>query len=127
MAGRKPLELAHVDALDGSERAKERLRVFLETLHGELGVPEGCARLGLHESYFHELRRRWLQNALTLLEPQPVGRPAQKPPLESDLARDNARLAAEAESLREDLRAAQVRDEIARIKSGASSAGKKTK
>lgn len=133
MAGRKPLELAHVETLDGSERAKERLRVFLETLHGELTVPEACGRLGLHESYFHELRHRWLQSSLAMLEPRPVGRPPQKPPLEeSELARDNARLAAEAESLREDLRAAQVRAEIERIKSGVcssapSGAGKKTK
>jgi hypothetical protein len=122
MAGRKPLELAHVETLDGSERAKERLRVFLETLHGELTVPEACGRLGLHESYFHELRHRWLQEALALLEPQPVGRPPQKPPLDgsspSELARDNARLAAEAAALREELRASEVREEIARIKSG---------
>ena len=45
MAGRKPLELAHVDALDGSERAKQRLRVLLETLHGEFSVAEACQRL----------------------------------------------------------------------------------
>jgi transposase-like protein len=138
MAGRKPLELAHVDALDGSERAKERLRVFLETLRGELSVPEACQRLGLHESYFHELRHRWLQDALTLLEPQPVGRPVQKPPREEppELARENARLAAEAEALREELCASQVREEITRIKSAPPDpvargaplgAGKKTK
>jgi hypothetical protein len=136
MAGRKPLELGHVDGLDGSDRAKERLRVFLETLHGELSVPEACTRLGVQESYFHELRHRWLQSALALLEPRPVGRPPQTPPsavapATADLARDNARLAAEAESLREDLRAAAVRAEIERIKSGASlgapaGAGKKT-
>ncbi len=122
MAGRKPLELAHVDALDGSERAKQRLRVFLETLQGDLSVAEGCQRLGVHESYFHELRHRWLQEALWLLEPQPVGRPPRKPPSAesaeaADVARDNTRLAAEAESLREALRAAAVREEIARIKS----------
>jgi hypothetical protein len=135
MAGRKPLELAHVDALDGSERAKQRLRVLLETLHGEFSVAEACQRLGVHESYFHELRHRWLQEALWLLEPQPVGRPRKSPSEESakaaHLARDNARLAAEAESLREALRAAAVREEIARIKSapdgGApAGAGKKT-
>jgi hypothetical protein len=135
MAGRKPLELGHVDGLDGSDRAKERMRVFFETLHGELSVPEACGRLGLHESYFHELRHRWLQSSLALLEPRPVGRPPQTSSPEASaadvLARDNARLAAETESLREDLRAAQVRAEIERIQSGAcssapSGAGKKT-
>lgn len=131
MAGRNPLELAHVDALDGSQRAKERLRVFLETLHGELSVPEACGRLGLHESYFHELRHRWLQSALALLEPRPVGRPPQQPPEENPQARDNARLAAEAAGLREELRAAAARAEIEQIKSGGHSrapdgAGKKT-
>lgn len=132
MAGRKPLELGHVEALDGSDRAKERMRVFFETLHGELAVPEACQRLGVHESYFHELRHRWLQGALEILEPRPVGRPPQQPPpQENPLARDIARLTAEAESLREELRAAAVRAEIERIKSGATlgapgGAGKKT-
>lgn len=134
MAGRKPLELAHVDGLDGSDRAKERLRVFLETLHGTLTVAEGCQRLGIHESYFHELRHDWLQEALALLEPQPVGRPPQKPSPEgsspSELVRDKARLAAEAAALREALRAAEVRAEIAQIRNATScapaGAGKKT-
>jgi hypothetical protein len=132
MAGRKPLELAHVDSLDGSDRAKERLRVFLETLHGTLTVDAACERLGLHESYFHELRHDWLQGALGLLEPRRVGRPPREEP--SELARENARLAAESAALREELRGAQVRQEIAQIlgaPAGASgsapkSAGKKT-
>lgn len=124
MAGRKPLELAHVDALDGSDRAKERLRAFLETLQGTLTVDEACQRLGLHESYFHELRHRWLQSALTLLEPQRVGRPPhQEPP---GLARESARLEAEAEALREELRGALVRQEIAQILSAPAGGGKKT-
>ena len=36
MAGRKPLLVGHVDGLDGSQRAKQRLCVFLGTLGGIL-------------------------------------------------------------------------------------------
>jgi hypothetical protein len=113
MAGRKPLELAHVDALDGSDRAKQRMRAFLETLQGTLAVEEACQRLSLHESHFHEARRRWLQASLALLEPQRVGRPPREEP--SPLALENKRLSAEAAALREELRGAIVRQEIAQI------------
>ena len=115
MAGRKPLTLAHVDHLDGSERAKERLRVFLETLQGGLSIPEACQRLKLRESYFHELRHAWLQESLGLLEPKPLGRPrggSETPPTSAE---EMARLAQEAAELREQLRATQVRAEIAQI------------
>ena len=75
--GRKPLATGHVDRLQGSEPAKQRLTVLLETLRGELPVPEACARLGIGESRFHALRGAWLQEALELLEPRPLGRPPQ--------------------------------------------------
>jgi transposase InsO family protein len=38
-------------------------------------VPEACRRLGIGESRFHDLRGAWLQEALELLEPRPLGRP----------------------------------------------------
>ena len=44
--GRKPLATGHVDRLQGSEPAKQRLAVLLETLHGVLPVPEACATAG---------------------------------------------------------------------------------
>ena len=72
--GRKPLALEHVQQLDGSERAKQRMTTLLKTLQCDCSVGEARAQLGLSESQFHAVRHRWLQGALRLLEPQPPGR-----------------------------------------------------
>jgi hypothetical protein len=128
MAGRKPLTTGHVDDLDGSERARDRLRTFLETLSGTLPIPTACARLGLGESYFHELRREWLQGSLTLLEPKPLGRPRRDVDA-GPLGQENARLTREAAALREQVRATQVQAEIERVltPSVAVASGKKSR
>jgi hypothetical protein len=93
------------------------MKVFLETLREEISVPQACELLGVGESYFHELRHRWLQEALELLEPRPLGRPP-KPADTTGLVEENARLAAEVAVLREQLRAAEVRQEISQILAG---------
>lgn len=88
------------------------MKVLLETLHGERIVPEACAELGIGESRFHALRNRWLQQALELLEPRPVGRP----PHPADAAEAQAELAAlqtENRALRQQLAAAEVQRELA--------------
>jgi hypothetical protein len=56
--------------------AKQRLSVFLETIAGQLKVPEACQQLGIGPSRFHELRNQTLQATLEALEPRPPGRPA---------------------------------------------------
>jgi transposase-like protein len=112
--GRKPLSTGHVKRLYGSPRAKERMRVFLETLEGKLTVPEGCRLLSLSESQFHDARHRWLQRALEQLEPRPLGRPPDPHQAAQD-ARERTRLQAEVARLEEQLRAAQAREEIAQI------------
>jgi len=112
--GRKPLATGHVDRLQGSEPAKQRLTVLLETLRGELPVPEACQRLGICESRFHELRGEWLQEALELLEPRPLGRP----PRQADAAPLPSRiqaLEAENRTLRQQLTAAELRRELAEV------------
>jgi hypothetical protein len=112
--GRKPLATGHVERLSGSELAKLRLTTLLQTLRGELTVPEACARLEIGESRFHALRNQWLQEALELLEPRPLGRPRQataateNPPWLAALEADN-------DELREQLAAAEVRRELAEI------------
>lgn len=74
-AGRKPQGIEQVELLPGSTVAKQRLEVFLANLAGQLSVAEACAQLGLHESRFFELRKRWLEESVELLEPQQPGRP----------------------------------------------------
>ena len=73
--GRKPSGIEQVELLPGSTVAKQRLEVFLANLAGQLSVAEACVRLGLHESRFFELRKRWLEESVELLEPQQPGRP----------------------------------------------------
>ena len=92
--GRKPLATGHVDRLDGSERAKERMTIILETLRGQMTIPVACQALGVCESRFHALRQDWLQESLELLEPRRPGRPP-KPvvdPQQVELAQANVGL-----------------------------------
>jgi len=108
MRGRPPLGAELVKHLAGSPQAKQRLSVILHTLAGELTIPQACAELGIGESRFHELRNQVLQRTLEELEPKPLGRPA-TPPEDARLAR----LRQEVQSLKIDLRAAQLREELA--------------
>lgn len=111
--GRKPLGAAHVEHLNGTQRAKERLAMILKTMRGELTVSEACHALSICESRFHALRNQWLQEALELLEPRPTGRPRRLPDAPS--AEEVAALASENERLREELLVAEVREEVARV------------
>ena len=124
--GRKPLTTGHVDHLCGSTHAKDRLRIFLETIRGTLTIPDACQLLNLKEAQFHNARRLWLQESLELLEPRRVGRPPKQESTE-EMTRRCAELEAEIETLRAQVKGAQVREEIARILSDpAGEPGKKT-
>jgi transposase len=109
--GRKPLATRHVDGLCGSERAKLRLQTILKTLQGKMTVPQACQVLGISQSRFHALRNQWLQEALDLLEPRPLGRP---PQVISPEQEEVARLQAENQDLKHRCQAAEVREELAR-------------
>jgi hypothetical protein len=97
-----------VARLAGSPQAKERLSVVLETLAGSCRVGEACARLGISEPRFDQLRAQVLRAGLASLEPRAVGRPRQ-PAAEAPVQALEARVA----ELEIDLKAAQVREEIA--------------
>ncbi len=128
--GRKPLAAGHVGHLSGSELAKQRLKMILETLEGVRTIPEACAALAVCESRFHALRASWLQESLELLEPRRIGRPPK-----SAQAHDTQRVAeleVALESLEERARHAELREQIAHIlaPSGSSTPeapGKKTR
>jgi len=109
--GRRPLAVQHVENLCGSERAKLRLQTMLQTLQGQMTVAEACGVLGIGESRFHALRNQWLQEALDLLEPRPLGRPAQAVSPEQE---EVARLEAENRDLRQQRHVAEVREQLAR-------------
>jgi transposase-like protein len=108
--GRPPLGPGLADRVEGSAPAKERLKIMLATISGQMSVAEACEKLGVGEARFHELRAEWLQNAAALLEPKPLGRPA------TQVTPEAAKVAALERQVRElkiDLRAAQIREELA--------------
>jgi len=90
--------------------AKQRLKVILQTVAGELSIPQACTQLSVSEARFHELRAELLQLAVQQLEPKPSGRPAQQV---SPEAAQVAALQRQVIELRIDLRAAQIREELA--------------
>jgi hypothetical protein len=109
MRGRHPSGPEYVATLDGSNQAKERLQVILETMRGSYGVQEACRRLQISEQRFYQLRTELLQAALQRLEPKPVGRPAQEAAQTEEMRALQARLV----ELETELRASQLREEIA--------------
>ena len=108
--GRPPLRAEHVERLSGSQRAKLRLRVILETLEGRVTIPEACRQLGIGETRFHQLRHRCLQQAVEWLEPRPAGRrPA---PPEAAAPQQLDQLQAELQAARHELALAEARHEL---------------
>lgn len=123
--GRKPLAAGHVDHLQGSDRARLRLRVMLECLTEARTIPDACQELQIGESRFHALRNDWLQESVEFFEPQRSGRPPKQ--LSGDqLLERLTRLEAENDQLRQQLREAQVRQEVAAINGPLPEASKKT-
>ena len=110
MRGRLPYGPEYVEQLEGSETAKERVKVILETLAGTCRVQEACERLGISEPRFEQLRQQILQAALERLEPRPVGRP---PRTTTPADERIDALQAEIEALKMKLQVSQARAEIA--------------
>jgi hypothetical protein len=99
-----------VDKLEGSDLAKRRVKVVLETISGEKTVAEACKALGIGEARFHELRARVLAGALAASEPGRPGRPVKAAQPAPD---EVAELKAELLETRIELQAARIREEIA--------------
>jgi hypothetical protein len=125
-AGRKPFRLKHLKKLAVSPSARRRLEWLLKSLGGECTVPEACAALGINESRFHKLRSNWLQASAASLEP---ARPGRRAKVESPEAGQIAALEDKIRELEVQLRAAEVRAELAQalphVVRAAGGAGKK--
>ena len=113
--GRKPTGPQIVERLEGSPSAKQRLEVILETIAGQLTIPEACARLGIGESRFHDLRNQTLQVTLNTLEPRRLGRPSK--PTSPEQGEIDA-LKAELDRVHRELAVADVQVRLAGIHPG---------
>jgi succinate dehydrogenase/fumarate reductase flavoprotein subunit len=82
----------------------------LQTVAGEKSVVDACTQLNVSEARFHELRSEVLQAAIAQLEARPKGRPPQQ--LSAEEARI-AQLEKQVTELKVDLRATQIREELA--------------
>jgi hypothetical protein len=78
--GRRPQGAALVAPLAGSEHAKRRLKLFLQTVAGKCSVGDACAELDISPSRVYAQRAEWLQESLGLLEPHSPGRPPKPEP-----------------------------------------------
>lgn len=108
MRGRYPAGPEYVEGLPGSAEAKRRAKIILETLTGERRVQDACQVLGIGAQRFGQLRQELLQAAVASMETRPAGRPR-------TAAEDPARAALQEQvaALHDELRAAEVREEIA--------------
>lgn len=112
MRGRRPVGPEYADKLSGSETAKLRAKVILETMAGTCRLKEACERLGISEQRFHQLREEMMAAAVKALEPGHAGRPAQtRTPAEAKIVALEEELADQ----EVELRAAKARAEIAVI------------
>jgi len=98
-----------VESLEGSQRAKKRLEVVLDTIAGKLSVAEACLALGVGKTAFYQMRYKVMQAALEDLEPKPSGRPPRQVPEEQA---EVERLRRENRELLDRLEIAHVREEL---------------
>jgi hypothetical protein len=112
MRGRRPVGPEYADKLQGSNTAKERVKVILETMAGRCRLKEACERLDISEQRFHQLREEMMAAAVQALEPGQAGRPVHTPtPAEEQVTALEQQLA----DKEVELRAAKARAEIAVI------------
>lgn len=117
--GRPNKGIDHLDNCDCSELSKERGKLILRTISGELSVQEACEQMGVQRARFGELRMLALQGYGDALEPGRPGRPRKL-----DVERDarEAELLAKIASLERQLQVAEARvvvSQLLRDKKGA--------
>lgn len=82
---RPPLGPALVDRLSGSDAARQRTRLMLETISGVTSVEAAAEQLGISTQRFHDLRDELLQSTIAAAEPKPLGRPAKEPTVDDQI------------------------------------------
>jgi Helix-turn-helix domain len=75
MRGRHAIGPEMAERVAGSDLARRRLRVVLETIAGSKRVLAACEELGISEQRFEAIRQEAIQAGVAALEPKPAGRP----------------------------------------------------
>ncbi len=83
---RPPLGPALVDRLSGSDAARQRTRLMLETISGVTSVEAAAEQLGISTQRFHDLRDELLQSTIAAAEPKPLGRPAKETSVDDQIS-----------------------------------------
>jgi hypothetical protein len=104
---------AIIDRQDASELARERCRVLMQVISGDLTMEAAATQLGISRQRLHELRERMTAVSVASLEPQSPGRPAAPAPDAKD--DEIAQLRAELGRTKRDLDCAMIRAEIAMV------------
>lgn len=99
-----------VNNLTGSQHAKRRVELVLQTITGQITIPQACAELNICASAFHKMRTRTLQEMVEGMEPRQVGRPAEQVGPEQQRIEE---LTAQIGQLEIQLQAARIREELA--------------
>jgi len=102
---------AMVNGLAGSDDARQRAKLILQTMDGG-SVNEAAEILGVSPQRFHELRAEALAALVAACEPKPLGRPVREPTLEERVAAAVAQLQAANNDLRVELEIARLREEL---------------
>jgi predicted DNA-binding protein (UPF0251 family) len=108
--GRRPMGARLAEHVEGSDLAKSRLEVILQTIREEITIEEACAKLGVEQSRFFAMRSEALQAMASFLEPGRVGRPPKEP---SELEQRMAALEKKFAEVAFELEISRVREEIA--------------
>jgi hypothetical protein len=111
MRGRRPVGPELAERVAGSDEARRRAKVVLQTMAGQLRVQEACAVLGISEQRFEMIRDEAIAGAVASLEPKPLGRPPRA--IELADAAESERLRERVAALEAELTAARVRLDLA--------------
>jgi hypothetical protein len=110
---RPPLGPALVDRLSGSDAARQRTRLMLETISGATSVEAAAEQLGISTQRFHDLRDELIQGAIAAAEPKPIGRPAKQPSIDDQIRAALAEKDRIINELRVRVELAKLREELA--------------
>ena len=123
MRGRHAMGPEIAERAEGSDLARRRMRLVLETIAGTKRVLAACAELGICEQRFEAIRQEIVQAGVAASELKPAGRPRKSSSLcDETIARLQDRIA----ELEAELQAATLKAELAATLPRLASGGKKS-